>query len=118
MGNYRPVSRLNRDYKILAKILALRLEGVVSSIVHIDQVGFIPGRLASNNMRRLFRVLLGAESLNEPASAASLDAEKAFDRIEWPYPFHTFKSFGFGPRFIRWVKALYCEPHSSVKTNG
>lgn len=56
MGNFRPLSLLNNDYKVFAKVLALRLEKVITSLAHIDQVGFIPGRLAANNMRRLLQV--------------------------------------------------------------
>lgn len=54
MDSYRPLSLLNNDYKIFAKILSTRLEKVIASLVHIDQAGFIRGRLAANNMRRLF----------------------------------------------------------------
>ncbi len=89
MSNYRPLSLLNNDYKIFAKILALRLGKVVPSLVHFDQVGFVKGRHASSNMRRLFQVIHRATSLQHPAIMLSLDAEKAFDRVEWPYLFFT-----------------------------
>uniref|UniRef100_A0A8C6WHA8 exodeoxyribonuclease III n=1 Tax=Neogobius melanostomus TaxID=47308 RepID=A0A8C6WHA8_9GOBI len=56
MGNYRPLSLLNNDYKIFAKALAGRLGKAISSLVHLDQAGFIAGRNASQNMRRLFHV--------------------------------------------------------------
>lgn len=82
LGNHRPLSLLNSDYKILAKVLALRLEKVVPTIVHIDQVGFIPGRLSSNNMRRVFQVMHKASTSKSPAISESLDAEKAFNLIE------------------------------------
>lgn len=118
MGSYRPLSILNNDYKILAKVLSLRLEKVVPSLVHLDQVGFIPGRLSSNNMRRLFQVMLKASSLQSPAIAISLDAEKAFDRVEWTYLFYVLSKYGFGPTSIQWFKALYNHPISAVKTNG
>ncbi len=48
--------------------------------------------------------------MQDPDIAASLDAEKAFDQIERPYLFYTLKKFGFGTRFITWVKALYNAP--------
>lgn len=41
MSNCRPLSLLNNDYKLFAKILAVRTETVISSLIHLDQVGFI-----------------------------------------------------------------------------
>ncbi len=79
MGNYRPLSILNTDYKIFAKVLAMKIETVIPSLIHVDQTGFIKGRYASNNMRRLFQIMYAAETSRHPAIAVPLDAEKAFD---------------------------------------
>ena len=66
MANHRPLSLLNCDYKILAKVLALCLEKVVPSVGHLDQVGFRQaGRQSSNNMR-VFQIMLKASSSNLP----------------------------------------------------
>ncbi len=118
MINFIPLSILNNDYKIFAKILARRTENVISSRIHVDQVGFIKGRLASNSMRRQQQVMLRAEASQHPAIAVSLDAEKAFDRIEWKYLLYALSKFGFRPAFMNWVKALYHEPVATVKING
>lgn len=60
MSNFRPLSTVNNDYKLLAKILARRMEKVITSLIHIDQAGYIQGRLASNNMRRLLHIMTRA----------------------------------------------------------
>ena len=118
MGNFHTLSLLNNDYKVLAKVLALHLEEVITSLVHIDQVGFIPGRSSANNMRRSLQVMLKASSHQCPAVAISLDAEKAFDRLEWPYLFQILSRYGLGPSAVQWFKALYNIPVATVKVSG
>ena len=48
----------------------------------------------------------------------SLDAEKAFDRVEWTYLFSTLRQFGFDEAFISWIKLLYAKPWAGVIING
>lgn len=51
--DYRPISLINLDIKILAKIMALRLNPIIGGLIHKDQVCFIPRRQASDNIRRV-----------------------------------------------------------------
>lgn len=54
----------------------------------------------------------------DPLFALSLDAEKAFDRINWQFMFKSLHWFGFGPKFISFIKLLYSEPCACVSVNG
>lgn len=117
-SSYRPISLLNVDVKILAKILASRLETVLPNIISTDQTGFIKNRFSFFNVRRLLNILYHPMSSSTPEVLISLDAEKAFDRVEWDYLFHTLEMFGFGANFISWVKLLYKVPLASVHTNN
>lgn len=114
---YRPVSLVCCDNKILAKVLALRLETVFHKIIHPDQTGFIRGRQSFGNLRRLYNVIYSDPGLNQEV-VVSLDAHKAFDRIEFDYFFTALRQFGFSSSFISWIRVLYSAPQAAVRTNG
>lgn len=116
-GSYRPVSLLNVDLKILSKILALRLQRAISSIISLDRTGFMPGRQASYSTGRLLNII-HSPSRDTPEIVVSLDAEKAFDRVEWGYLYEVMDKFGLDKDFILWVKLLYVSPMASVQTNN
>lgn len=117
-SSYLPISLANVDYKILTKVLAIHLEKIIPYIIDTDQVGFVKGRSSSDNMRRLLHLMWQNRECNVPVASFSLDAEKAFDRVEWRFLIQVLESFGFGQGFIQWIQLIYTEPKASVLTNG
>lgn len=105
------------DTKILSKVLAKRLEKVMPSIISDDQTGFIKGRHSLFNIRRLLNVM-HSPNTSPGECIVTLDAEKAFDRVEWSYLFKVLEKFNFGPSFIQWVRLLYSSPTATVLSNG
>ncbi|XP_069470005.1 general transcription factor II-I repeat domain-containing protein 2B-like [Ambystoma mexicanum] len=73
------------DVKILAKPLANRLVKHLPSLLHGDQVGFIPGRQGSDNVQKTLDLMHEVSRQEVEGYLLSLDSEKAFDRVEWPY---------------------------------
>lgn len=59
-GSCRPISLLNVDLKILAKVLSCRLQRVIPGLINPDQTGFISGRQSFSNTRRLFNILFSS----------------------------------------------------------
>lgn len=121
-SNYRPISLINVDIKIISKTLALRLELAISTLIHTDQTGFIKGRKSSDNLRRLFNLISMVKDnpvqSRIPFLIATLDAEKAFDKVEWSFLFATLKKFDFPLIFINWIKIFYNCPKASIITNS
>jgi len=117
-SSYRPISLLNTDYKLISNALANRLGHCLPKLINPDQCGFISKRSSANNLCRLFNIIHLTKSETEPSIAVALDAEKAFDRLEWPYLFKVLAKFGFGQLFISWVQTLYHKPQAKISTNG
>jgi len=81
ISNYRPITLLNTDYKILTKIMAMQLMKEAQKLVHEDQAGFIPKRLIFNHIRLARAIINYAEIAEEDGAIIALDQEKAYNKI-------------------------------------
>ena len=118
LKNWRPISLLNTDYKILTKCLAIRLHGVLPSIINIDQSGFLKDRYIGENIRTIADIIDYTSLKQKPGIILLLDFEKAFDTIRWSFIVDSLKIFNFGPEFIQWIKVLYTDIESTVLNYG
>uniref|UniRef100_A0A3Q2CLN8 Reverse transcriptase domain-containing protein n=1 Tax=Cyprinodon variegatus TaxID=28743 RepID=A0A3Q2CLN8_CYPVA len=116
LENYRPISLLNTDYKIYAKILANRLNEVMSSIISPSQAYGIPQRNISNTILLLNYTI---KTMSDSQGILfSVDFSKAFDRVEHNFLWAVLNKFGFGQLFINRLQLLYANTESKVKCNG
>lgn len=118
LKNWRPVTLLNTDYKILTRALAKRLRQVLPLIVSSDQTASLKGRTINDNTRLLNDVISYANEKSINLALISVDQMKAFDRVSHAFLFPCLQRFASGPSFIKWIKFIYHDFSSSVKTNG
>ena len=102
-GSYRPITLLNVDQKLLSSIIANRLTKIIPLIIDPDQTGFIPDRYLADSVRRTLNIIDFSKEINTQTLILTLDAEKAFDRVSWPFIFETCSKFGFHDNFIKWL---------------
>ena len=117
LSQWRPISLLT-DYKILTKALASRLTSVLHTIIHTNQTACIPTCTINDNVSLLRDAITYANDTNTPLGFISIDRLKAFDRVSHSFLFKSLAKLGFGPQFIRWMKLIYNQVTSSVKTNA
>ena len=116
LKNWSPVALLCADYKILAKVLSNRLKSHLDLIVHKDQKYCVPGRSLTDKLFLIRDMLDLSKRSNVNFGLVSLDQEKAFDRVVHEYLFNVM--FGFGERFLTFVKMLYAGASCMVKVEG
>uniref|UniRef100_A0A8C6Y8P5 Reverse transcriptase domain-containing protein n=1 Tax=Naja naja TaxID=35670 RepID=A0A8C6Y8P5_NAJNA len=107
--NYRPISLLNVDYKLFMSIM----------IIHSDQNGFLPNRQIKNNTRMVMNIIEYYEAnLGKQLAMVFLNAQKAFDNVNWQFIIQQLKSIQFGNKFIKLISTIYMTQMASVILNG
>ena len=92
---------LNTDYKILAKLLSIRLQNVIDTLMSEDQVGFINGRQLGDNCRKILDIFEFTDEIPDPGYVLFLDFEKAFDSVSREFMCKTLRAFNFGETLFK-----------------
>lgn len=116
--NWRPITLLNVDYKVISKVIAARIAACINKLVNEDQHGFIKGRYIGIATRRIEDCIRYLEGSGEKGLIVSLDFQKAYDSVSWNFIYNTLQAFNMGEELIQWTKILLQESEACVTNNG
>ena len=90
----------------------------IKMILPYDQVGFIPGVQGFSNIHKSISVIHHVNKLRNKKHMISIDAEKAFDKIQHPFMIKTFQIMGTEGTYLNITKAIYDKPTANIILNG
>ncbi|KAG1671688.1 hypothetical protein FOA52_007479 [Chlamydomonas sp. UWO 241] len=123
-ANYRPLTMLGSDYRILAKVLATRWTPLLAAVVGPEQTAFLAGRRISDNicLTQMLPGLLAANSAEgvgpTGAALALLDFRKAYDTIDRGFLLAVMEAVGVGGGVLAWTRTILTHTYASAEVNG
>lgn len=118
LTNWRPITLLNSDTKIISKALAKRIQSCVQEVVSEDQTGFIRRRCITSNLLTVQSLIDYSDETSTKGLLLALDYSKAFDMVRWELIDKALHLFGFGELICSIVSLLFNNIQTCVSNAG
>ncbi|GJS82400.1 RNA-directed DNA polymerase, eukaryota [Tanacetum coccineum] len=118
VNNYRPISLIGSLYKVVTKILAIRLSSVLNNLISEVQSAFLPNRQILDGSFIINELLSWCKLKKKQAMLFKVDFAKAYDSIRWDFLDDILCSFGFGSKWRSWISGSLASGKASVLVNG
>ena len=118
ISDFRPISLIGCQYKIIAKVLANRLAQVIPSVVGDVQMAFIKGRHIIDGPLLVNEIISWAKKHKKKLLLLKVDFEKAFDSLSWSFLQSIMAQMGFGEKWRKWIHSCLNSAFASVLING
>ena len=103
---FRLICLLNCLYKLITKVLTIRLEKVAEKLIHPNQTAFMKGRNIMSGIMILHEIFHETKRKKQIGVILKLDFEKAYDKIKWSFLFECLSSRGFDDQWCSWLKQV------------
>ena len=115
--DFRPINLVTSLYKIIAKVLAKRLQAVLGETISKHQEAFVAGRQILDVVLVANEVVEDYRRSNKEGLVFKIDFEKAYDNVSWEFLDFVLQKKNFGSKWRSWIRGCLSSVSYSVLIN-